>query len=331
MNKDNFSGIRVILLSGEEFQRLERLKEILDATVDKATRDFNLDVLHADEFKNKTNEFITKLSELLMTFPMMAERRIIVIRNFDKLEKNTGKKASGLLRETPETTQVIVEGEKTKLSPIPKDHFIAESFKPIYENRLPAWIKDRFLKRGKKVTDSAVALMINNAGTVLRELDSEIEKTMIIVNDRECANEEDVKQVVGEFRHETVYGLCNAVGLGNLKEALKILNTLLETEKNKETYYISTLNSHIMKISEFNRLKKNGIPHEEAIKVVTSNPFLWKLNKMPEQIVNFSPGQVQRSLAVLGRTESTLKRSGIDKKLLMELLIPFIIPKTKKA
>ena len=71
MKTDNFSGIRSILLSGEEFQRLERLSEILDFTVDEATRDFNLDVLHSDDYK-KPDEFLTKFSEIIMTFPMIA-------------------------------------------------------------------------------------------------------------------------------------------------------------------------------------------------------------------------------------------------------------------
>ena len=231
---------------------------------------------------------------------------------------------------TPETTLVIIEGEEAKLSPAPKEYFAAESFKPIYENRFPKWIKGRFKKRGKKVTDSAVALMINNAGTGLRELDSEIEKTTIIAKDHETVSEDDVKLVVGEFRRDTVYALCNAVGLGDFKEAVKILTVLMETEKNRETFFLSQLYSHIMKISEYQRLRKTGVPHSEAVKAAAPSQYIWNLNKMSEQINNFSPDEIRHSLNVLGCTESTLKRSGIDKKLLMELLIPFIIPKKKE-
>ena len=83
MNTDTFSGIRVLLLSGEDFQRSERVSEIIDGVVDKATRDFNLDVIHSEDFKNKSDEFITKFAELIITFPMIAQRRVVVIRNFD--------------------------------------------------------------------------------------------------------------------------------------------------------------------------------------------------------------------------------------------------------
>ncbi|MFC1560925.1 DNA polymerase III subunit delta [Candidatus Latescibacterota bacterium] len=336
MKTENFSETRVILLSGEEFQRLERMSEILDATVDEATRDFNLDVLYTDDFEKKTNEFLTKLSELIMTFPMMTQRRVIIIRDFDKLNKDVIKKACEVIKQTPETALVIVEGDKASLLPRPKNYFIAEQFKQIYENNLPDWIKDRFKKRGKNVSESAVALLINNAGTILRELDSEIEKVTIIVGDRDSVSEDDVKQVVGSFKRDTIWGLCNAIGLEDFKEATRILNNLMEKEKTvddkkiTETYIIWNLSSHLMKISEYNRLKKRGVPHDEAMQVVTTKKFLWNLNKMNAQIRNLNPHRIRRILTVLGRTESTLKRSRIDKKLLLEFLIPLIMPREQK-
>jgi len=333
---DNLSETRVVLLSGEEFQRLERMSEILDVTVDEATRNFNLDVLYTDDFEKKPKEFLTRISELIMTFPMMTQRRIIVIRDFDKLNKNVIKKACEVIKQTPETTLVIIEGEKASLSPRPKNYFIAEQFKPIYENKLPNWIKNRFKKRGKNVSESAVALLINNTGTILRELDSEIEKVTIVAGDRNNVSEDDVKQVVGSFKRDTIWGLCNAIGLEDFKEAARILSNLMEKEKTaddkkiSETFIIWNLYSHIMKISEYNRLKKSGVPHDEAMKVVTTSKFLWKNNKMNVQIRNLNPHRIRRILTVLGRTESTLKRSRIDKKLLMEFLIPLIMPKEQK-
>ena len=330
MKTEIFSETRVVLLSGEEFQRLERMSEILATTVDEATRNFNLDILYPEDFT------VGKLSELIMTFPMMTQRRIIVIRDFDKLNKDVIKKACEVIKQLPETALVIVEGEKARLSPRPQSHFTAESFKQIYENRLPDWIKNRFKKRGKTVADSAVALMINNVGIVLRELDSEIEKVTIVAEDRDNVTEDDVKQVVGPFKRDTVWGLCNAVGLEDFKEATKILNNLMEKEKDaddkkiSETFIIWTLYSHIMKISEYNRLKKHGVPHDEAMQIVTTKKFLWNLNKMNAQIRNLNPHRIRRILTVLGRTESTLKRSRIDKKLLMEFLIPLIMPKEQK-
>jgi len=336
VQRAELSGIRVIVLSGEEFQRSERLSEIIATAVEPSTRDFNLDTIYPDQFNGEKRDqgkiTLDVLAGLIQTFPMMAERRVVVIRDFDLLQKETQKMVSGAIARTPETTLVIVEGEKVSLSPKPpKGHVLTESFKQIYENNLPAWIKERFARRGRKVTDNAIALLINNIGDGLRELDGEIEKVTIAAGDSETVTESTVELVVGSFKHHTVYTLSNAVGLGDFSEALHILTSLMETEKNKETSYIGFLASHIMKIAQYNYLMGKGTPAGEAMKVITNKPFFWDLNKMDAQTRNFGQREVRRALNMLGRTESLLKKSGIDNRLLMELMIPFVLPKAEKV
>ncbi|MFC1551270.1 DNA polymerase III subunit delta [Candidatus Latescibacterota bacterium] len=337
MTAGNLSETRIVLLSGEEFQRLERMSEILESVVDESTRDFNLDILYAEDYKGKQHELLTKLSEMIMTFPMMAERRVVVVRDFDKLSKEIAKKASAAIQKTPETSFVLIEGEKASLTPKPKGHFIAESFKIIYEEKLPGWVRSRFRKRGKTISENAVAHLINNVGTILGELDNEIEKVTVVSGDSGSVGEEDVKKVVGSFKRDTIYGLCNAVGLMDFRESTKILNNLLEKEKTAddkkitETTIISQLYAHAMKLSEYNRLVRTGVPENEAMKVVVASPFLWNKNKMTHQARNLTPRKIRRMLTVFGRTESTIKRSSLDNKLLMDFMIPLIMSDAQKA
>lgn len=278
MKRDDLSGIRVVLLSGEDFQRSERLKEILDAVIEPATRDFNCDIFTKESFT------LEALSDVIVTFPMMADRRVVVVRDFDSIHQETRKKAAAVIAETPETTLVVVEGEKAKLTPKPPaEHLLSESFKVIYENRLPAWIQKRFEKRGKSVRPAAVALLINNVGTILRELDSEIEKVSAATAEKDQVTEQDVSRFVGEFRHDSIWNLQNAVGRGDFDEALTVLTRLSDAEKNKESYYLSSLAGHIMKIAEYNNQRRAGLSHNEAMKVVTTSPFLWNLNRYGDQ------------------------------------------------
>lgn len=339
MKNENLSDIRVILLSGEEFQRLERLSEILDITVDKATRDFNFDVFDSETFsqiksevsQTKSKVILETLSNIILTYPMMAERRVVVLRDFDSLHPETRKKVSAIVQKTPETTLVIIEDEKVTLTPKPpKKYLLVESFKPVYENRLPSWIQNRFMKRGKKATYGAMAHLINNVGGVLGELDNEIEKITIVAQDKTEVTEEDVTRVVGMFKRDTVWNFCNTVGLGDFDGAAQILTNLLESEKNRETFYISTLASHIMKIAAYNNLRKKGVTPGEAMKVVKDSSFLWKLNNMDTQARRFGQAEVRRALTALGHAESTLKKYGVDKRLVMELLIPSVLPGLEK-
>ncbi len=321
-----FDKPRVILLVGEEFQRMERFTEILDSEVDPATRDFNYDAFGPDDFKKEAG--IGRLNELVMTFPMMAERRVAAIRNFDGVPAEMRKKIAEAVKNTPETTLVLIEGDKATLSPKPpRDYFRQETFKRIYERELPSWIRGRFSKRCKRATESAVVLLINNVGDVLRELDNEIEKVCIATGGKQTVTEEDVGRIAGAFRRYTVYALCNAVGTCDFPEAARVLRYLMESEKNKETYYVSALASHLMKLAEFNARVRAGTPKNEAMKIVTESPFLWKLNRTDEQARNFrSPEVIRRVLQIIAETDSALKSGGVSKGLLVEMLLPRVIP-----
>jgi DNA polymerase-3 subunit delta len=262
-----------------------------------------------------------------MTFPMMAERRVVVIRFFDDIHPEIRKKIAAEIAKTPDTTLMIVEGEKVALSPKPLSrHLREETFKRIYEDKLPSWIRKRFAKRGKRVTEGGIALMINNVGDVLGELDGEIEKVVIAIDPEDTATERDVERIVGMFRRHTVYALNNAVGTGDFAEAVRILRSLMESEKGKETYYTMSLASHIMKIAGYHALVNSGAPPQEARKTINEKPYFWKLNRMEEQVRMFGEAEVRRAITVLADTDSDLKRSSIDNTLIMELMLPRIMP-----
>jgi DNA polymerase-3 subunit delta len=260
---------------------------------------------------------------------MMADLRVIVFRNYHKLDRALQKRLSQALKDTPETTLALVEGEKGTLNPKPpKKFYHTEKFGRIYENKLPGWIKKQFQKRGKDITPKGVALLINNVGDVLFELDSEIEKITIAAGDSEMVDESAVGAIVGEFRRYTVYNLCNQIGLGSFGEALHILENLMENEPNKESYFLAVLSGHIMKLAKYNALLRSGMSPDEAVDELGENKFLWKnINRMNVQAKKFRAHDIRRALIMLGRTESMLKHSKIDNELLMEFMVPYVMPR----
>ena len=86
----------------------------------------------------------------------------------------------------------------------------------------------------------------------------------------------------------------------------------------------STLATHILKIAEYNSRRRKGVSHDEALKVATSIPFLWKLNKMDAQTRNFGEHEVRHALTLLTDAESMLKKYSVDKRLMAEILIPLV-------
>src|SRR5688500_1434838 len=66
----------------DEFLKEEALRHLIEAAVDPATRDFNLDQRKGGDLD------AASLASLLATPPMMAERRVVVIREAPSLRKD---------------------------------------------------------------------------------------------------------------------------------------------------------------------------------------------------------------------------------------------------
>ena len=66
----------------DDYLKDEELRRLIDAAVDPATRDFNFETLRGAEVDAET------LGSIVGTPPMMAERRVVVIRDVDALKKD---------------------------------------------------------------------------------------------------------------------------------------------------------------------------------------------------------------------------------------------------
>jgi DNA polymerase III subunit delta len=64
---------------GEETFFLDRLQDAAIAVIPEEARDFNLDVLYGDEVK------VDKVITMCRSYPMMAERRAVIVRDFMKM------------------------------------------------------------------------------------------------------------------------------------------------------------------------------------------------------------------------------------------------------
>ena len=71
------------LFGADDFRKDEALRQLLAAAVDSATRDFNLDVRRGADVSAEV------LGSLLATPPMMAPRRVVVLREPEGMKKET--------------------------------------------------------------------------------------------------------------------------------------------------------------------------------------------------------------------------------------------------
>ncbi|HET9426173.1 MAG TPA: DNA polymerase III subunit delta [Gemmatimonadaceae bacterium] len=240
-------------IGDDDFRKHEALTLLINAAVDPATRDFNLEVRRGSEIGAET------LGSVLGTPPMLAERRVVVIRDAGALKKDAKTAAEDYLqRPAPDVVFVLVQpaGEK----PDPRfGRATTVVFDPITGPQLTRWIGMRAEHHGTSITAGAAELLQSSIGNDLPQLNVEIEKLATYVSGGPI-DEAAVAAIVGVRREESLSALLDAVGNRDAATALRILPGLLEQPKSSGVFIVMVLGMQILGIGFARARLANRVP-----------------------------------------------------------------------
>lgn len=209
----------------EDFQRDQLLNALVETLIEPAARPFNLDIYRAEDID------IPQLIAQALTFPMMAQRRLIILKNADRLPDSATPELFPLIESPPETTTIIITAAKPdgrkKLFVELRKRATAIEFRPPYDNEIPAWIQTHVKTLGGQIAPDAAHLLHMSIGSNLRELNGEIEK-LFIANPSDPISREHVAQVIDNTRGVTVFELADALGHRQLNKAQILIGRLCE-------------------------------------------------------------------------------------------------------
>ncbi len=212
------------LTGDEELLKDEIIALLVERTLDSSSRDFNFDVRSATDLSGEA------LHALVETLPMLAERRVVVVKNLEQWRKNA-KVWQVLLkyleRPSPRTVLVLSHGagEKPDRRVADKaEHVILHTLAP---HRVQRWIARRAEQTGFGLTEEAAEHLQSAVGADLAELASEIEKLGAAVAENETIGAERVAAFVGVRRGETLHDWVDAVLLRETARAIEMLHTVL--------------------------------------------------------------------------------------------------------
>jgi DNA polymerase III subunit delta len=210
----------------DDFQKDDAVKQLVEAAIEPAMRDFNMEVLRAQEVDAKS------LDAALSALPMLADRRIIVIRDASALKKDARKVLdSYLAKPSPDILVILVEASGGKT-----DKELVKSTTPLeFENlsadRIPRWISHYSSTHfNSRISASAADLLQTAVGTDLNQLVTELDKLASYAHGREIS-EDDVAAIVGVRRGETMADFLDQVAQCNVSKALELLPLILSQPK----------------------------------------------------------------------------------------------------
>jgi DNA polymerase-3 subunit delta len=214
------------LYGEDDYLKDEEVKRVLDAAVDAATRDFNFETLRGADVDAEM------LGSILSTPPMMADRRVVLLRDVSALKKDARAMLDKYLkRPAPDLLLLLVAPAGGKMDKKLADATVAIEYAPLSGARIPKWIT-YYVEHDLSgtITEGAVTLLQEAAGTDLAQLKVELDK-VINYTAGGPINEAAVSAVVGVRPGETMGDFLDAVARRDAKAALAMLPTVLQQPK----------------------------------------------------------------------------------------------------
>jgi len=308
----------VYLLAGTDPLLYGRVVGALAAAlVTPATRAFNHD---AFEGRQTT---ATAILTAARTLPMMARRRLVVVRDADALGADGLAALVGYLEApSPETCLVLsiakADGRLKLVQLAKKKGFLHTLEVP---RNLAGWIAKEATRAGARVTPDAARRLADVIGADLGRLASSLEQLALYVGDERPIQAEDVDELVAETRERSVFELANAVGQGSRERALRAVTRLLD-QRESAIGVTMMLARHVRQIALVKELAAARTPRAELPRL--AGVPLFALDGLLAQSRRFTAPALRSAVALLAQADVDLKspvRAALGERMVLERLV----------
>jgi DNA polymerase III subunit delta len=323
LKRSEFASV-YYLCGTEDILKDEAIHDILDTVLEPQDRDFNLDQCGAAGMDAET------LHSLVNTLPMLAARRVVVIRDVE-LWKKKATIRDVLLRylanPAGDTILVLVEGApgEDKASRWEPDSELAAHSYTVELEALPPekvirWTIWHAGKMGLTFGDGAVEHLARCALNQLGTIRSELEKLSGLEHDGPISVER-VGEIVGVRHGETLDDWVEAVLVDRTAHAISLIDRLLEQSGMTGVKMATALGGALIGVqlarSKFDRGRQGGSLESDLFNTLrTVRPFGigdWKTatKLWSRAAARWSPARLRRAIRALVQTDMALKGTRI--------------------
>jgi DNA polymerase-3 subunit delta len=321
----------------DDFRKNEALTLFLAAAVDPATRDFNLEIRRGSELDAET------LGSLLSMPPMLAERRVVVVRDAAALKKDAKGVVDRYLDRPPSDVSLVLiqpAGDK----PEPRfDRALIVDFESLTGPRLSRWIVQRAESAyHAQVTPEAVELLIQAVGNDLNHLNIELEKLAAYRNGA-AIDEEAIGAIVGVRREVSLSALLDAIADRDAVHALALLPKVMEQPKSSGVFITMVLATQILATGFARARLDRGTPrqklYQELMNMMKEGGAFpgraWgeAVNAWLRTAENWSESDLAAAASTLHEADRALKDTGrtTDEGILQGVILSLCTPSARKA
>lgn len=248
----------VYYLTGEEdVLKDELIAFVQEQAVDPASRDFNVDVRAAGDLDGES------LHTLVETPPMLAERRLVVVKNLEQWRKNA--KVWRVLEQyvanpSPTTVLLMVHGPGATPNAKLTSRAVHVKLEPLSAERLVRWVQRRSKEAGFTIEPDAVEHLVSAVSGDLSHLAMEVEKLAAAAPEDRPLTTQDVSQLVGVRRGETPHDWVAAVLARDVALAVGMLEQVLSVSGVTAVRMVGMLGTALVGVRLARALLEAGAP-----------------------------------------------------------------------
>lgn len=307
----------LLFLYGEESYLIEKsLRQLLDAILPSADRDFNFDALSAKDARAEA------ILDRARTFPVFAARRLVLVKDAQLLSAESLDALTPYLHDpSPETVLVFagdkIDGRRKFFQDFKKAGQLVE-FKKLYDNQIPAFVRDQARLANRSFSEDALGLFCRRVGNNLQEIHGELTKLFAYLGERSLVEAADVTAIVSDTRVDSVFELTDALGARKRREALRLLARIID-EGSAPLQVLSMIVRHFRQLFKIHELLAMNVPERDIPRQVGLNPYF--LKGLVAQAGRFTGHRYRELFECFLRADLALKSSGAHPEAILDSLV----------
>ncbi len=269
---------------------------------------------------------IEKIFETANTFPMLSNRRLVLVTELEKLAQSEHDR---LLRNLdslmPSTMLVLIAEEldrRKKLYTTIRNKGCIAEFPKLKGAALKRWVEGFVREKGYLVTSATAGKIVDLAGSDLQSLAGELEKLFLYAGKTKQITDAAVEDLVRSSRQHGIFELIDAISKRDRAGALSSLTNLLETGE-YPLVIVTMMARHSRQVLIVKECIQKGMRAGEAGNAAHVPPFM--LEKFIRQARDIDSDTVRRMHMGLCDIDRRLKSSSVDARIFLEVFISALV------
>jgi len=209
------------------------------------------------------------------TLPFLSTRRVVVIRDADRLSLKDQERVVDRLEQHPCPHACLIFLAQR----IDRKGSLFRAFQRIGKvipcdltdpQEVREWLQRRARQKGKRLTPAALQALLESAGDDLNLLEGELERIILLVGEREEIQTEDVLAQIGRRMHH-IFEVMDALGYARAADALRGFRSLLEHGE-EPLSILGMISRHFRLLSKAKQMEAEGKPQAEIARQLKIPP-----------------------------------------------------------